>query len=170
MKKIEVSTSEFAEVLSEWVAETVANTLAMLHRRTELIEIAEVNEKSEKIIFELLMLYSHITVRIAQAFFDDTKQRDNSLNFFHRILYDRRFKDQDTNYTEVMTTFSKRYEEYDEFFTESPDLLNWVVALGIHIYRKPILSATLLHFFVAQIGEFIVATDKLIKGYDINES
>ena len=184
--KIEVSIEEFAELLCLWLSRHLnreaikqdAKALELKDKEdtdfSEPEEMFGLNLKNNKDFTilgeELISLNMWLIVRACERVFEDTDKRDECLDIFHRIVYERFIEGSGEDFREWTLLLFKKYREYAKA-TETEHQLGpaWELSklINENLHGK-VLPDVFLQFQISTyITSSIRASEELIKKYNI---
>jgi len=178
-QKVKVSREEFAEALFYWLTSQV-NTkkikqLAKLsnpeHKEKELFGL-NLEHKTEFniLIEELFDLNMWLIVHVCERVFEDTDKRDECLDIFHHIVYQRLLEEEEEDFDQWALSMSTRYIDYNKA-TKTENTLGplWELATVVNknlfgeVKRDPFIQ-TRISFYVTSSIE---ALEEALRKYDI---
>ena len=183
--KIRVSREEFAEALFHWLClhvgkEGIENSTEAFDLKVKDYEgfstiLRKVigNKKDfdkVRIFDELFALNMWIIVRACERIFEDIDKRNECLDIFHRIVYEKLIEGTEENLGEWMNLMGAKYIEYIKAMeTEHSAGPAWVLATVINknLFGKVHPSAIIQVHIGAYVAETIKALTGAIKKYEI---
>jgi len=168
-EKVKVSRREFAEVLYYWLSQCLAKQ-AIKETARDLDFKIESDEDSDKILQELFALNMWLVVRACERVFEDEDKRNECLDIFHHLVYERRTEETEKGFGKWMTSMGAKYIEYTKAMeTEHPSTPLWVLA---KVVNKNLFGELREDpFLQPHIGAYVGITAKhleeLIGKYDI---
>jgi hypothetical protein len=168
-KKVKVSRRQFAELLYYWLSGFL--TEKAVEKTAKDIGFKVRNNKDlNKIFEELFILDMWRVVYTCERMFEDENKRNECLDIFHHLAYDRHIKKEEKSYIDWMISMAARYAEYGKAMeTEHPSTPLWVVA---DVFNKRLFGEIQedLHFqemVIVYIGLFVKHLGEAIKQYNI---
>jgi hypothetical protein len=128
-QKVKASKREFAEVLFYWLAKQV-NTKA-IKQTAKLFDLKDKDDKDfgetedlfglnlknkkdfTKLVEELFVLNIWLIVYNCERIFEDINKRDECLDIFHHLVYQRLIEGTGENFSKWMMSMGVKYIEYD---------------------------------------------------------
>ncbi len=185
-QKVKVSKEEFAEALFYWLAKqvntkTIKQTAKIFDLRdkeqkdsSETEELFGLNLKNKrdfnKLVEELFALNMWLVVRACERVFEDVDKRDECLDIFHHLVYQRLIEGTGENLGGWMKLMGAKYIEYIKAMeTEHPAGPAWVLVTVINknLFGKVNLDAFVQFNIGVYVAESIKALEEAIKQYDI---
>ena len=184
--KIKVSKEQFAEALFYWLAKQV-NTKA-IKQTAKLFDIRDKEHKDSsepeklfglnlrskkdfnKLVEELLDLNMWLIVRACERVFEDIDKRNECLDIFHHIVYERLIEETKENRRQWMLSMTAKYIDYNKATeTEHPSGPAWVLATAVNknLFGEVNPDALVQFHIGAYVAESIKALEEAIKQYDI---
>ena len=185
-RKIKVTKEEFAELLCLWLSRHLnreaikqdAKALELKDKEdtdfSEPEELFGLNLKNKKdfIILgeELISLNMWLIVRACERVFEDTNKRNECLDIFHRIVYERFIEEPGEDFREWTLSLYKKYRDYAKA-TETEHQLGpaWELSklINENLHGK-VLPDIFIQFQISTyITSSIGASEELIKKYKV---
>jgi len=167
--KIEVSKEEFAEGLYYWLLRCLSKEDVKKIAKDCGFKIKS-NEDFNKILQELFALNMWIIVHSCEIVFKDEDKRNECLDIFHRLVYERDAEGIKENFGNWMMLMSARYSAYGKAMaTDHPSTPLWVVA---NLFYRNLLGEITNDLaaqskLIAYIGLSVKHLGEVIKQYDI---
>ena len=168
-QRVKVSKREFAEVLYYWLSQRLTRE-AIEETAKDLDFRIKNSEDFDRIFEELFALNMSLIIDACEKVFEDEDRRNECLDIFHHIVYERHNKGTEEHFRKWMTSMGTKYIEYVKAMeTQHPSTPLWVLAKVINKN----LFGEVKESFVAQveIGAYVGIPAKhlgeLIKKYDI---
>lgn len=178
-QRVKVSKEEFAEALFYWLVKQV-NTKA-IKQSAKLLDLKgkghelfgrnlKSKEDSSKLVEELLALNMWLIARSCQRVFEDIDERNECLDNFHRIVYQRLIEGTEEDFGQWALSMTARYIGYDKAM-KTDHTLGPLWELASVVTEGLLGKATLDAIVRFQIGVYASTTmealEELIKQYDI---
>jgi len=185
-RKIKVTKEEFAEVLLLWLTRQV-NREAITRdakifdlqsedewQSREAKELFGLNLANKKeftvLIEELVILNMWIIVRACERVFDDVNKRDDCLDIFHKIVFERLIKEDDEEFEQWHFGLADKYVEYSKAVDAEPSsnaMLNLTSVVYRNLHGDAIPDAFTGFEIGAYVAESIKALEEAIKQYKV---
>jgi len=168
-EKVKVSKKQFAEVLYYWLSGYLTKN-AIKKSAKELGFKIRNNKDFSKIFEELFVLDMWLIVYTCEGVFEDEDKRNECLDIFHHLVYDRHIENKENSFNDWMMSISPRYVKYSKAMeTKHPSTPLWVVANVINkrLFGEIKKDLSFQMKMVAHIGLFVEHLGKAIKQYDI---
>jgi hypothetical protein len=168
-EKGKVSKTGFAEGLYLWLSQRLSKE-AVKETAEEFDFKIKSNKDFNKMFQELFALNMWLIVRTCERVFEDVDKRNECLDIFHRLVYERYSQDIGENFGKWMKLMGAKYIEYIKAMeTEHPSGPLWVLAKLINtnlfgkLKKDPFIQLA-ISSYVAIPAEYL---EELIKKYDI---
>jgi len=168
-QKVNVSKEEFGEVLYHWVAGRLTKKAIKETAKSWGFKIKG-NEGFNKILQELFALNMWLIVHTCEMVFEDEDKRNECLDIFHRLVYERHTEGTEEDFGKWMILMSAKYVEYSKAReTEHPSTPLWVVAnlINKNLFGEIKKDLQFQSLIVAYIGLSVKHLGKAITQYDI---
>lgn len=177
--KVEVSRQEFAGVLSYWLAKQVnmeaiqqlAKTFDLKGKPKELFGINLKNKKEfYKLAEELFALNMWMIVYSCEIVLEDTKKRNDCLDGFHLIAYQRIIGGIEENFNEWKLYITAKYIKYNEAMgadREANPLWRLANTVNTSLFGKLKLDVHINFQIAGYVSSTIQALRGMIDKYDI---
>lgn len=168
-KKVKVSKHQFSEILYFWLSNRLSNQ-AIEETAKDLDFVINNNEDFNKLFDELFTLNMWLIVRACERVFDDDEKRNDCLDTFHHLVYERYHKGTEENFDDWIALMAKRYIDYVKAMdTEHPAGPAWVLAKVINknLFREVKKDIWVQTMIGAYIGIYAKNLEELIRKYDI---
>lgn len=174
--KIKVSREEFAEVLCYWLANQV-NTKAI----QQLAEVLDVEDKPQELFGinlknkknlntlteELFALNMWSIVYSCERIIEDIDKRNECLDTFHLIIYQRILKGTEENFNQWKLSATAKYIDYNEAMETENPLWQLATVVNKNLFGKLNLSAIVQFEISTYASSTIKALLEMINKYDI---
>ena len=167
-QRIKVPKKEFAEVLYHWLS--LQLTKEQIEKTANDLDFKIKSDKDfNKILQELFTLNMWLIVYSCEGAFEDIDKRNECLDIFHRIVYERHTEGTEEAFGQWMMSLGAKYDAYAKAMaTEHPVNPLWVFGklISKNLFGK-VRKDVLLQ---AQIAIYVVASTKhlpeLIEKYE----
>ena len=169
MQKVKVSKGEFSEVLYYWLAGRLTKE-AIKETAKDLNFKIKSNEDFNKIFEELFAINMWLIVRSCEMVFEDEDKRNECLDIFHRLVYERHTEGTEEDFGKWMILMSAKYIEYSKAReTQHPSTPLWVVAnlINRNLFGEIKKDLKFQSLVIAYIGLSVKHLGEAIKQYDI---
>jgi hypothetical protein len=168
-KTVKVSREEFAEVLYHWLS--LQLTKKQIEKTAKDLDFQiKSNEDFNRIFKELFTINMWTIVRSCERVFEDIDKRNECLDRFHRLVYERHTEGTQDNFGDWMISKAAKYVKYTEAMkTEHPSTPLWVVANLINrsLFGEIKKDVKFQSLIIAYIGLSAKHLGEAIKQYDI---
>ncbi len=184
--KIKASREEFAEVLFYWLSrqinrEAITQTAKLFDLKDEegkdtgkTEELFGLNLKSKeefgRLFEELFDVNMWLVVRACERVIEDSDKRNECLDIFHRLVYERLIKGLRENLSQWTLSLTSKYIDYNkDTETEHPLGPAWELSKVINenLHSKALPDAILQWQIGVYITESMKALEEAIKKFDI---
>jgi len=168
-EKVKVSKKEFAEVLYYWLAGRLTKEAIKETAKSWGFKIKG-NRDFNKILQELFALNMWLIVHTCEMVFEDEDKRNECLDIFHRLAYERHTEGTEEDFGKWMILMSAKYVEYSKAReTQHPSTPLWVVANLINrgLFGEIKNDLKFQTLVIAYIGLSVKHLGEAIKQYDI---
>lgn len=169
IQKIKVSKEEFAEVLYYWLFRYLSKKDVKSKAKDLKFRIKS-NQDFNRIFQELFVLNIWIIIHSCEIVFKDEDKRNECLDIFHRLVYERNVQGTEENFSNWMILMSTRYSAYgNAMATYHPSTPLWVVA---DVFYKNLLGEITKDLgaqttLIAYTGLSVKYLEEAIMQYDI---
>jgi hypothetical protein len=168
-EKAKISKKEFAEVLYYWLSHHLAKQ-AIKETAKDLDFKIKSDEDFNKILQELFALNMWLIVRACERVFEDEDKRNECLDIFHHLVYERHTEETEKIFGKWMTLMGAKYSEYNKAMeTEHPSTPLWVLAkiVNKNLFGEVKEDPCLQFHIGAYVGISAKHLEELIKKCDI---
>lgn len=168
-EKIKVPREIFAEVLYIWLSGYMEKK-AIKKKAKELHFKIRGKKAFNKIFDELLTFNMWLIVYTCEGVFEDEIKRNECLDIFHHLVYDRHVENKNTSFNDWMMSNTPRYITYSTAMkTAHPSTPLWVVAnkLNERLFGEINKDLEAQMKVIAYIGLFVKYLGQVINKYDI---
>ena len=169
-EKVKVAKEEFAEVLYYWLSRRLTKKAIKETAKSWGFKLKG-NEDFNKILQEIFAFNMWSIVRTCERVFEDDDKRNECLDVFHHLVYERHTEGTEENFGKWMRAMGAKYIEYIKAMeTEHPSGPVWVLAKVVNknlfgeVKEDPFLQAKI----GAYVGIDARHLEELIKKYDID--
>ena len=186
-RRKELTKEEFAELLVLWFARQVNSEAIMRDAKLYDLESEEgdwerrkgkklfgLNLEDDKefiiLVEELLTLNMWIIIRACEKVFDDISKRDECLDIFHKIVFERFIKESDEEFEQWHLGLAEKYVEYYKAIDAEPSsnaMLNLTSVVYRNLHGDAIPDAIVSFEIGTYVAESIKALEGAIKQYNI---
>ena len=168
-EKVETTKRDFAQVLHFWLSNRLTGEAIKETAEDFDFKISS-NKDFNKMFQELFALNMWLIVRSCERVFEDVDKRNECLDIFHRLVYERYSQDIGENFGKWMKLMGAKYIEYIKAMeTEHPSGPLWVLAKLINtnlfgkLKKDPFVQAAIGGY----VGILAKHLEELMKKYDI---
>jgi hypothetical protein len=168
-EKVRVSRRQLAQVLCFWLSQRLSKQ-AVEETAKDLGFPICTNEDFNKVFDEMFSLNMWLIVRACQKVFEDQDKRNDCLDIFHRVAYERYIQGTEEDFGEWIKSMGAKYIGYNTAMNmDHPVNRLWVLA---KLINKNLFGEFKKDLFVQMgIGAYIGIPGKhleeLIKKYDV---
>lgn len=168
-QKVKVSKEEFAEVLYYWLSHRLTKD-AVKETAKDLDFKVKSNKDFNKILQELFTLNMWSIVHSCERVFEDENKRNECLDIFHHLVYERHTEGTDGNFSKWKMSMGVKYIEYGRAMKTEHHLGPlWVLSEVVNknlfgeVKKDPFLQVKI----GAYVGMPAKHLEELIKKYDV---